>query len=101
MRINYHESSVCFVYPKIPAKILPTPKNPKIENFKPPKNLSTIPVTWNPEYPPEKSESPWRDFLQKVRNSGYSFSLISFTEGKLWKAIEKVGFQPFLVYEGR
>ena len=80
---------------------MPTPKNPKIENFKPPKNLSTIPVTWNLEYPPEKSESPWRDFLQKVRNSGYSFSLISFTEEKLWKAIEKVGFQPFLVYEGR
>ena len=38
-----------------PKKYLPnfrTQKNPGIENFKPPKNPSIIPVTWNPEYPP-------------------------------------------------
>ena len=32
----------------------PTQKNLAIENFKPQKDPSIIPVTWNPEYPPEE-----------------------------------------------
>ena len=60
LRYNNHESSDT---PKNPyfyqaaqtGKYLPKfsyPKKPEIENFKPPKNPSIIPVTRNPEYPP-------------------------------------------------
>ena len=37
---------------KILAKYSFPPKNPGIENFKPPQNPSIIPVTLNPEYLP-------------------------------------------------
>ena len=59
---HYHESSDCFEYPKKsllksshPKKCLPnllTQKNPGLDSFKPQKNPSIIPVTWNPECPP-------------------------------------------------
>ena len=41
-------------YPKNTCQNFPTPKNPEIENFKPPKKPSIIPVAWNPEY-----HGPW------------------------------------------
>ena len=37
----------------------PTTQNTEIENFKPPKNLSIIPVTWNLEYPPPPGLHSW------------------------------------------
>ena len=44
---------------KILAKYSFPPKNPGIENFKPPKNPSIIPVTSNPEYlPPALGPGP-------------------------------------------
>ena len=39
-------------HPKKYLPNFPTPKNPKIKNFRPQKNLSIIPVTWNPVHPP-------------------------------------------------
>ena len=39
-------------YPKKYLPNFPTPKNPRIKNFRPKKNLSIIPVTWNPVHPP-------------------------------------------------
>ena len=38
-------------YPKNTWQNFPTQENPEIENFKPKKNPSIIPATWNPEYP--------------------------------------------------
>ena len=43
---------------KLPKKYLPkfsNPKNSRNRKFRPPKNPSIIPVTWNPEHPPP----PW------------------------------------------
>ena len=40
-------------HPKKYLPNFPTPKNPRIKNFRPKKNLSIIiPVTWNPVHPP-------------------------------------------------
>ena len=52
---HYHEPSYCIEYRKNPKTHLPnfaTQKHPGIENFKFKKNLSIIPVTWSPKYPP-------------------------------------------------
>ena len=61
VRRNYHDLQIVLNTPKksllnqvtqkMPAKIFLPPKNPQMENLKPPKNPSIILVTWNLEYP--------------------------------------------------
>ena len=79
IRGNYQESSDCFEYPKKHPYLnqatpkntcqkFPTPKNPEIENFKPKKNPSIIPVTWDPKTPPPPPpglESVYNIMIQK------------------------------------
>ena len=49
---HYHKSSDCFEYPQKSLLKSSHPKNPTIENFKPHKIPSIIPITWNLECPP-------------------------------------------------
>ena len=76
------KSSDCFEYPKksllqssYPKKYLPKmklllpKKSHKLKNFKPPKNPSIIPVTWNPECPPGNriaNVKAWAHFLYQL-----------------------------------
>ena len=59
-------------HPKKYLPNFPTPKNPRIKNFRPKKNLSIIPVTWNPVHPPLPSRAA--EYLVKRILQGFWIS---------------------------